>query len=77
MTMIHNTVVEDGIASMQHMDSLLIPANGEVILKPLGMHMMLMQSKQELKLGDQAEIILIDQDGQQYVQNISVRPEPK
>ncbi len=77
MTMIHNTVVEDGIASMQHMDSLLVPANGEVILKPLGMHMMLMQPKQELKLGDQAEIILIDQDGQQYVQNISVRPEPK
>lgn len=77
VTMIHNTIVEDGIASMQHMDSLLIPANGKVTLEPLGMHMMLIQPKQELKLGDQAEIILIDQDGQQYAQTISVRPQPE
>ncbi len=77
VSMIHNTVVEDGIASMQHMDSLLVPANGVVTLKPFGVHMMLIQPKRELALGDQAEIILIDQDGQRYVQNISVRPEPK
>ncbi len=77
VSMIHNTLVEDGIASMQHMDSLLIPANGTVRLEPLGIHMMLIQPKQELKLGDQAEVILIDQDGQEYAQMISVRPQPQ
>jgi len=77
VTMIHNTIVEDGIASMQHMDSLLIPANGKATLEPLGMHMMLIKPKQELKLGDQAEIILIDQDGQQYTKMIEVRPQPE
>jgi len=77
VSMIHNTIVEDGIASMQHMDLLLIPAKSTVVLEPLGMHMMLIQPKQELTIGDHAEIIFTDQDGQEHSVSISVRPQPE
>jgi protein SCO1/2 len=76
MTMIHTTLVNDGVASMDHLDQLRVPANGKVSFAPLGLHLMLMHPKQELKLGDSAQITLIAQDGSKYTQTISVTPQP-
>ncbi len=57
--MFHNSVEQDGVAKMQHLDQLTIPANQSLELKPGGAHIMLMglktmpESKQfELILGN-------------------------
>lgn len=73
MTMIHNTVIEQGLAKMQHMNSLVIPANSTVVLEPLGKHMMLMRPENVLKLGDSVQITLIDGNGKHYQYDIEVR----
>jgi protein SCO1/2 len=73
--MIHNTVIEDGVASMNHLDELIIPANGKVSLAPLATHMMLMGPKQELGLGDTVEIELVTKDGRKFQKIVTVRPQ--
>ncbi|MFT4634301.1 MAG: protein SCO1/2 [Chitinophagales bacterium] len=75
MAMIHNTVIEDGVASMNHLDQLLIPAMGKISLSPLGTHMMLMGPKQELGLGDSAEIELVAKDGRKFLHTVTVKPQ--
>ena len=77
ISMIHNTVIEDEIASMVHMDALTIPAKGKVTLEPLGIHMMLVEPDQPLGLGDQAEVVLIGNDGTRYTKTITVRKKPE
>jgi len=77
MTMIHTTVVENGLTSMKHMKELTIPANGTVTLAPLGIHMMLMGPKQPLVLGDSAQINLVDKNGLRYSQTVTVQEQPK
>jgi len=75
MAMIHTTEIKDGVASMNHLDELLIPANSKVSLSPLATHMMLMGPKQMLELGDSAEIELTTNDGRKYQHTMSVRPQ--
>jgi protein SCO1/2 len=75
MTMIHSTVVEDGIASMNHLDELLVPANGKVSLAPMATHMMMIGPKRELSLGDSTEIELVAKDGRKYQQTVTVKPQ--
>ena len=50
--MIHNTIIEDGIASMDHIDELEIAPQASAILKPLGTHLMLMEPLKPLNIGD-------------------------
>ena len=76
MTMIHNTVIEDGIAKMVHMDGLSIPAKSTVRLKPLGTHLMLMRPNKALKVGERVSVTLIDDNNQEYQYTIDVRSEP-
>lgn len=72
-TMIHDTVHNDGVASMQHRSELIIPANGRVSLKPLSTHMMLMQPVQALPAGSMVNIELIASDGRTFSYQIEVR----
>lgn len=76
MTMIHTTLIEDGVASMEHLDQLVVPANGRVKLAPLGVHMMLMRPTQGLGLGDNAEITLMTESGEKYTHTITVKAQP-
>lgn len=76
MTMIHSTLIEGGIASMEHMDKLIIPAQSKVSLAPLGIHMMLMRPTEPLNLGDSAEITLVTQDGTEYQHLVTVKAQP-
>ncbi len=76
MTMIHTTLIENGLSSMQHLDSLVVPANGTVSLAPLGIHMMLMEPKQDLKLGGRVDINLVDINGVRYSHTVTVRQQP-
>jgi len=76
MTMIHNTVIEGGVAKMVHMDGLTVPANGQVKLAPLSTHMMLMRPESPLKEGDTVDITLIDENDNEYDYQINVRQAP-
>jgi periplasmic copper chaperone A len=48
----------DGMMEMIQQESIPLPANGEVELKPGGYHVMLVDLKQDLKAGDEIFVIL-------------------
>lgn len=57
---IHTMAVVDGIMKMRSLpDGLVIPAGGEVELKPKGLHLMLMKLKSRPKPGDSVMIELV------------------
>jgi len=76
-SMIHTTVMEGGVAKMRHLTQLVVPAGGEMLLQPMGIHIMLMQAKTPLSRGDTAELTLIADDGQRFSISVSVRNQPK
>jgi protein SCO1/2 len=76
-TMIHNTVIENGIASMSHMDNLVIPAGARISLSPGAKHMMLMAAKSPLKEGSQVDIQFETDEGQFFDFKVTVRQQPK
>jgi hypothetical protein len=58
-TMIHETVVdEEGVASMNMVDALVIPAGQSVTLKPGGTHIMLMDLKEPVTGKEKIELDL-------------------
>lgn len=63
---IHQTV--DGVMKVKE-DGLMIPAKGEVTLKPGGDHIMIMDVPQELAAGDTVNLVLKDADGKEYPLN--------
>jgi periplasmic copper chaperone A len=58
MPMLHETVVQDGIASMPHAMSIPVPAGQNVQLSPGGYHGMLMGLTTALKEGDSFPVTL-------------------
>ncbi len=67
---IHQTSVDDkGVAKMEMLESVLVPAEGSVNFKPGGMHIMLIDLEESLKSGDKVEIKLVfEKAGQVKVQ---------
>lgn len=63
---IHQTV--GGVMKVKE-DGLMIPAKGEVTLKPGGDHIMIMDVPQELAAGDTVNLVLKDADGKEYPLN--------
>lgn len=61
--MLHTTVSHDGMLHMQHLNSLEIPADGEVVLESGGIHLMLMQLKTMPRAGETVSITLEFADG--------------
>ncbi len=59
---IHQTVMNGDVMSMQPVQSLEIPARGEVTLKPGSYHVMLIDLQQALSVGDTIEVTLIFQN---------------
>ena len=62
-TMIHDNVVNDGVASMVHVDSLSLKAGESTQLIPGGKHIMLMHLQQVPKLNETVELVLEYADG--------------
>lgn len=58
MSMLHKTVEKNGMATMEHVDTLVVPAQGSIKLVPGSMHIMLMNPKRKLKAGDEVKITL-------------------
>jgi len=55
---IHHTVIKDGMASMVHLKSVIIPAYSTVKFEPNGLHLMLIDPKRSLRVGDKVKIKL-------------------
>jgi copper(I)-binding protein len=54
--MLHETVVRDGMAHMEHLDRLALAPGASVRLNPGGKHLMLVGPKRALKAGDRVEV---------------------
>ncbi len=62
-SMIHDNVVTDGVASMVHVDSLILAPGESVALKPGSKHIMLMHLQQVPKLNESVELVFEYADG--------------
>ena len=72
MPMLHETVVQDGIASMPHAMSIPVPAGQSVQLSPGGYHGMLMGLTTALKEGDSFPVTLIFEKAGEVTMNVDV-----
>ena len=72
MPMLHETVVQDGIASMPHAMSIPVPADQNVQLSPGGYHGMLMGLTTALKEGDSFPVTLSLEKAGEVTVNVDV-----
>lgn len=63
MVMLHLSQVVDGVATMQHLESVEVPAGGKAEFKPGGLHLMLMGPKKPLETGGMVPIRLTFRSG--------------
>lgn len=70
---IHQTIMHDNMARMEHMKELTIPAHASVALKPGGMHLMLMAAKKPVQAGDQIPMTLTFKDGEKITFVATIR----
>lgn len=61
--MIHQTEIKNGIAGMRAVEALEIPAHGQILLEPGGVHLMIMDLRRALRDGDEVPFELIFADG--------------
>lgn len=70
---LHRTTIEEGLVGMESMDQLVVPSGGSVVLKPSGMHVMLMGAKRDIKEGESVDINLRLQNGKVFLVTLPVR----
>lgn len=56
--MLHESKTVDNIMTMEHVHQIDVPAGESVTLKPGGLHIMLMDVKEELQPGDSVRLVL-------------------
>lgn len=59
---IHETVMQEGQAEMQPVDSIAIPADGGISFEPGGYHVMLFDLAEPLAVGDTVSVVLTFED---------------
>ncbi|BAU77220.1 copper chaperone PCu(A)C [Metapseudomonas furukawaii] len=62
--MMHRSAIENGTASMQHIEKVEVAPGATVNFASGGYHLMLMQRRQPVALGDKVEVTLQFADGQ-------------
>ncbi len=70
---LHTHTMKDGMMSMHKVDKIDLPAGKMVMLKPGGLHVMLMGLKQDLKPGDNVSLTLVFSDGSKKQLEVPVR----
>ena len=55
---LHNMTMNDGVMQMRHLDKLALEAGKPVKLEPGGLHLMLINLKKPLKVGDKVQLDL-------------------
>jgi copper(I)-binding protein len=73
---LHETSIEDGQARMAPVDSLTLPAGGRAVMRPGGLHLMLMSPVRMLERGDSARIRFHLSDGATLTAEFVVRSAP-
>ena len=69
----HETMMEDGMMKMQQQESIILPAESRVELRPGGKHLMLITPKQAMQLGDDIELIVTFGDNSTQAIQLEVR----
>ncbi|MEM9433619.1 MAG: copper chaperone PCu(A)C [Pseudomonadota bacterium] len=73
MTMLHKTETDaNGVARMSHADDIVIEPGATVVLEPGGLHVMLMNLKDNLIEGENYPATLVFSDGQEISVDVSV-----
>lgn len=70
---LHETRIIDGISRMRAVEQLRIVPEGGAVLKPGGMHLMLMQPHAPLKEGSKVVVMFKLQDGREILSELVVR----
>lgn len=73
MSMIHNTAMQGDMATMEHMDTLVIPAHKMVTLEPGSMHIMLMDPEKVVVPGDKVPLTFQYSDGTKQTFTLDVK----
>lgn len=63
LTELHTHINEGGMMKMRSVPSFEIPAGGETVLKPGGLHVMLIGLQKKLEEGEQIDLTLVFEDG--------------
>lgn len=63
--MMHQTVMDKGMAKMQHQHAVSIAPGKSLVLRPGGYHLMLMQARKKFRFGEHTTIFLQFSGGQQ------------
>lgn len=71
--MLHKSVIEDGMARMEHTDRIAVPAHGELKLEPGGYHLMMPAPDERLVEGDSAGFTLHFDGGDTLAVDVPVR----
>jgi copper(I)-binding protein len=69
----HETRIVDGVSRMRELPELRIGPDGAAVLKPGGMHLMLMQPRTELKEGSRVAVEFALKDGRVLRGELEVR----
>ncbi len=64
ITELHTHGKKDGMMVMYKVEKIEIPAHGEALLKPMGLHVMLIGLNKQLKEGDTVNIELVFDNGE-------------
>lgn len=73
---LHNHQNVDGVMKMRQVSVIEVPAGGEVVLQPGGLHLMVMQLQTTPKDGDTVSVVLQLEDGASVAMKVQVRREP-
>lgn len=69
---IHETTVVDGVSRMRELEKLALPAGGEAVLQPGGLHLMLMQPRGAVAAGQRVPLVLVLEDGAEVAAELVV-----
>jgi periplasmic copper chaperone A len=70
---LHQSIMVDGQERMRRISALTVEANGSVVLKPGGYHLMLIKPLQPLKAGDFVDLKLQFDDKSQITARVPIR----
>jgi copper(I)-binding protein len=65
--------MKDNVMTMSEIPSLEVPANGQVELKPGSYHIMVMELKKDLKVGDKIQVALTFEKAGKVIVEAEVR----
>jgi periplasmic copper chaperone A len=68
MVEMHKTEMVDGVGRMILQERIVVPAGGQVVLKPGSYHLMLMKAQRPLKAGDSIMVELSFESGKQTIE---------